>query len=202
MKDVTRGHTLKPANHYRHLRAITMALVGAIAPLTLAASAAYAQRAAGDIVIIGNSPYNWGRNQRYWNHLLNLSGAMAPTAAVGGNPPSDTAEVDPQVLEQQLLRNIRVGQPRLQAVIKLPGSSEVTGTVTNNNRQPVTIQSINFEVIGSDGRLIQTGAAAPEPATIAPGQTVTYQQFLPTVPSDTGATVRLGRPAVVLQGGV
>ena len=193
---------LDPSNQYRHWRTIAMILLGAIAPVTVAASAAHAQRAAGDIVIIGNSPYSWGRNQSYWNHLLNLSGATQPVAAAGGTPPGDSAAADPKVIEQQLLRNIRVGQPRLQAVIKLPGSSEVTGTVTNNNREPVTIQSINFEVIGSDGRLIQTGAAAPEPATIGPGQTVTYQQFLPTVPSDVGATVRLARPAVILQGGV
>ncbi len=179
-----------------------MVCLGAIAPLTFAATAAYGQRAAGDIVIIGNSPYSWGRNQSYWNHLLNLAGATGSTAAREADATGDSAAADPKVIEQQLLRNIRVGEPRLQPVLKLPGSSEVTGTVTNNNREPVTIQSINFEVVGADGRLIQTGAAVPEPATIGPGQTVTYQQFLPTVPSDVGARVRLGRPPVLLQGGV
>ncbi|WNC46007.1 FxLYD domain-containing protein [Thermosynechococcus sp. GLH187] len=173
----------------------SIVLLGAIAPLP-----ALAQRAAGDIVIIGNSPYEWGRNQRYWNHLLNLSGA---TAAASTPTPSETPqEVDPKVLEQQLLRNIRVGQPQLQPVLKLPGSSVVTGTVTNNNRQPVTIQSVNYEVVGPNGQILQTGAATPEPATVDPGQTVTYQQMLPTVPADIGARVRLMQPAVRLQGGV
>lgn len=202
MKDVTCGYNQDRSNQNRRFRAIIRGLVGAIAPLALAASAAYGQRAPGDIVIIGNSPASWARNQSYWNLLLRLSGMMAPPAVSGQNTASETAEVDPQVLEQQLLRNIRVSQPRLQPVLKLPGSSQVTGSVTNNNRQPVTIQSINFEVIGPDGRLIQTGAAVPEPATLGPGQTVTFQQFLPTVPPDTGATVRLARPAVILQGGV
>lgn len=173
----------------------SIVLLGAIAPLP-----ALAQRAAGDIVIIGNSPNDWGRNQRYWNHLLNLSGA---TAAASTPTTSETPqEVDPKVLEQQLLRNIRVGQPQLQPVLKLPGSSVVTGTVTNNNRQPVTIQSVNYEVVGPNGQILQTGAATPEPATVGPGQTVTYQQMLPTVPADIGARVRLSQPAVQLQGGV
>ncbi|WP_298977557.1 FxLYD domain-containing protein [uncultured Thermosynechococcus sp.] len=170
-------------------------LLGAIAPLP-----ALAQRAAGDIVIIGNSPAAWSRNQRYWNHLLNLSSATAaPSAPTTAGAPQ---EVDPKALEQQLLRNIRVGQPQLQPVLKLPGSSVVTGTVTNNNRQPVTIQAINYEVVGANGELLQTGAATPEPATVAPGQTVTYQKMLPNVPADIGAQVRLSQPAVVLQGGV
>lgn len=174
----------------------SIVLLGAIAPLP-----ALAQRAAGDIVIIGNSPYDWGRNQRYWNHLLNLSGATA-AASAPMTPDNGQEEVDPKVLEQRLLRNIRVGQPQLQPVLKLPGSSVVTGTVTNNNRQPVTIQSINYEVVGANGQILQTGAATPEPATIGPGQTVTYQQMLPTVPADIGARVRLSQPAVLLQGGV
>ncbi|BAY51389.1 hypothetical protein NIES2134_110230 [Thermostichus vulcanus NIES-2134] len=173
----------------------SIVLLGAIAPLP-----ALAQRAAGDIVIIGNSPSEWGRNQRYWNHLLNLSGAAA--AASAPTTPGAPQEVDPKVLEQQLLGNIRVSQPQLEPVIRLPGSSVVKGTVTNNNRQPVTIQSINYEVVGPDGQVLQTGAVTPEPATVGPGQTVTYQQMLPTVPADIGAQVRLMQPAVQLQGGV
>ncbi|HIK25692.1 MAG TPA: hypothetical protein IGP91_08205 [Thermosynechococcus sp. M46_R2017_013] len=173
----------------------SIVLLGAIAPLP-----ALAQRAAGDIVIIGNSPDDWGRNQRYWNHLLNLSGATAAasTPTTSGTP----QEVDPKVLEQQLLRNIRLDQPQLQPILKSPGSSVVTGTVTNNNRQPVTIQAINYEVVDANGKILQTGAATPKPATVAPGQTVTYQEVLPTVPADIGARVRLSQPAVVLQGGV
>ncbi|RMH67771.1 MAG: hypothetical protein D6676_01160 [Cyanobacteria bacterium J003] len=169
-------------------------LLGAIAPLP-----ALAQRVAGDIVIIGNAPSEWGRNQRYWNHLLNLSGAAAASAPT---TPGASQEVDPKALEQELLRNIRVSQPQLEPVIRLPGSSVVKGTVTNNNRQPVTIQSINYEIVAANGEILQTGAATPEPATVAPGQTVTFQQMLPTVPADSGARVRLSQPPVLLQGGV
>lgn len=163
--------------------------------------ASVAQNAPGDIVVVGNSPAQWGMNQAMWNQLLNLTAPM-PMAASPDGSLGEGQEEDPKEVEARLLRNIRVGSPRLQPVIKLPGSSEVVGSVTNGNREPVTIRSVNFEVIGRDGAILQTGSAVPEPATVGPGQTVTYQQFLPTVPSDIGARVRLITPSVFLQGGV
>lgn len=158
-----------------------------------------AQNTPGDIVVVGNSPTQWGMNQAMWNQLLNLSGAGPMAASPDALGPN---EEDPKVIEQRLLQNIRVGRPSLQPVIKLPGSSEVVGSVTNSNREPVTIQSINFEVLARDGSILQTGSAIPEPATLGAGQTATYQRFLPTVPSDVGATVRLINPSVIIQGGV
>ena len=177
-------------------------VVGSLLPLMFALPS-QAQKNPGDIIVIGNSPRQWAQNQSYWNQLVGVFGRAIP-AATAPTPPSDPTQAgaDPQVLTQKLLQNISVGAPQLQPILKLPGSSQVSGSLTNRNNQPVTIGGVNFEVLDNTGNVIQTGSAVPEPATVGPGQTVTYQQTLLTVPSDVGASVRLINPPVTIQGGI
>jgi len=165
----------------------------ALPPLGMVAKA----QTAGDVVVIGNTPEQQAVLQDYWNRLMGLSGPPATA-------PDDSAlapTVDPQQLEQALLRRVRVGTPELRPIIGLSGSSQVRGTVTNGNDQPITVAAINYEIVDSSGNLVQTGSAVPQPATIAPGQTVTFTQDL-LATSVYGKRVRLAKPAVVLQGGI
>lgn len=163
-------------------------------------------QSAGDIVVIGDSPSEWAEFQGYWNQLINLS--TPPPAAVpdrrGGSGQQEfgQAEVDPQLLTQELTRNLQVKGLRLAPIIKLNGSSEVIGTLTNGNKDSVTVSGVNFEIVDSKGNLLQTGSAAPEPATLQPGQTVTFKQTLTTVPPDAGYKVRLSDYPFVIQGGI
>jgi hypothetical protein len=167
-------------------------LVGA-ALVTGAAMPALAQTA-GDIVVIGNSPNAWGRNQSHWNQLMGLS-RPKPSAV----PPAGAGAPAPAVDVKALAANVRVSELRLEPIIGLSGSSLVMGTVTNGNRQPVTVTAVNFKVFDAQGKLLQTGTAVPRPATIGPGQSVTIQQQLPTVPADSGAKVQLYDPAVTIE---
>lgn len=164
--------------------------------VTGAAMPALAQ-SAGDIVVVGNSPSDWSRNQANWNQLMGLSRPKPAVTAPNpqGGRPAGPAAVDPKVLAA----NVRVSGLRLEPIIKLNGSSALTGTVTNGNRQPVTITGVNFEVFDADGKLLQTGTAVPKPATLAPGQSATFNETLTTVPSDSGAKVRLADPGVSIQ---
>lgn len=154
----------------------------------------------GDVIQIGNSPSQWNRFSSYWNQLINLSGPTAPTATQDSGAPTASA-TDPQVLEKQLMRNLQVSQPRLIPIIGLSGSSQLTGSITNRNKKPVTVSSINFEIIGPDGNLAQTATAVPDPATIPAGATVTFQRQLLTVPAK-GRSVRLSNPPFTVQGGI
>jgi hypothetical protein len=187
--------------------AIAAALVSAAGLSVLPSQA----QSAGDIVVVGGSPGQWSQNQAYWNQLLQLNRPQVAPPAPGVTPsagaapagtPADQAKVDPQALEKQLLRNISVSGLKLEPIIRLNGSSQVSGSVTNNNRKPVTVSGVNYQVLDANGQVLQTGAAVPKPSTIGPGQTVTFQDTLLTVPADVGAQVRLSNPAVSLQGGV
>ncbi len=180
------------------LRRNSSLALGALLSL-LSVLPAQAQKNPGDIVVVGNSPSQWAQNQQYWNQLLGIFGRSI-SASVANT--TATAADSPQALAQQILQNIQVSAPQLLPIIKLPGSSQVTGSVTNRNREAVTISGVNFVVLDRSGNVLQTGAAIPEPATVGPGQTVTYQQTLLTVPSDIGATVQLTNPPVSIQGGV
>ncbi|MBW4553051.1 MAG: FxLYD domain-containing protein [Aphanocapsa sp. GSE-SYN-MK-11-07L] len=157
-------------------------------------------QSAGDVVVIGNSPGQWSQNQFYWNQLLGLSGAAQVKQPA--NPLGDQAAANPQTIEKQLLSGIRISGIQLQPIIKLPGSSQLIGTLTNGNSQPVTISGVNFKVVDDKGNFIQSGTAVPQPATVGPGQTVTFQTMLSTVPADSGARVILMNPPVAIQGGV
>jgi hypothetical protein len=157
----------------------------------------------GDVIRIG-SPGAWSQYESYWNQLINLSGASKPPSAAAGSTDDATATAsDPKVLEQALIRNLRVSNVRLVPIFKLSGSSQVSGRITNGNRKSVTVSSVNLEVLDSSGNLVQTSAAMPEPSTIPAGATVTFQQRLDTIPSDSGFQVRLSRSnPFTIQGGV
>ncbi len=150
----------------------------------------------GDIVVIGDSPLQWERFRSYWNRLLDLN-APASSQQSFNQPQSS-----PQALQEELIRNIQVSNLQLQPIIRLNGSSLLIGTLTNGNPTPVTVASVNFEILDSRGNMVQTGAATPQPATIPPGQSVTFQTTLATIPPDGGFQVRLANPPLLLQGGV
>jgi hypothetical protein len=166
------------------------------------------QASPGDVIRIG-SPSDWNQYDSYWNQLLNLSAPKPPSASAGGGSgssagldPTATA-TDPQVLEQQIIKNLRVSNLRLAPILRLNGSSQIMGKITNGNTKTVTVSSVNLEVLDSSGSLVQTSAAVPEPATIPAGATVTFQQILNTVPADGGFQVRLSRSnPFTVQGGV
>jgi hypothetical protein len=182
------------------LRRVSRVVFGPLCLSLLALSALPGQtQSAGDVVVIGNSPGQWSQNQFHWNQLLELSGAKAkqPTDPVG-----DQAAVNPQAIEKQLLSGIQISGIQLQPIIKLPGSSQLIGTLTNGNSQPVTIAAVNFKIVDVNGKFLQSGTAVPQPSTIAPGQSVTFQTMLSTVPADSGAKAMLTNPPVALQGGV
>jgi hypothetical protein len=180
-------------------------------PFMLTVSAGSRAQTPGDVIQIGSSPDQWSRYESYWNQLLNLGKPPAPPTAAPSSQPgtsdsssisptTDPAQaVDPMALEKKLVRNLRVNNLRLERIIKLNGSSQVMGSLTNRNSQAVTVNSINLEVIGPDGALAQTIAATPEPATIPAGATVTFQRQLLTVPGDGGYKVRLAKTPFSVQ---
>jgi hypothetical protein len=173
------------------------ALLSAVVGLPLVSQA----QSPGDVIRIGNSPYEWNQFQSYWNQLINLSGATtAPMAPPEGGP---AAAANPQFQEQALIRNLRVSNIRLAPILRLNGSSQVIGSISNRNSKSVTVTSVNLDVLDSSGALVQTTSAVPRPSTIPPGGTVTFTQELLTVPADSGYQVRLSRMAPFsIQGGV
>ncbi|HEY9824214.1 MAG TPA: FxLYD domain-containing protein, partial [Stenomitos sp.] len=138
----------------------------------------------GDVIRIGNSPYQWNQFESYWNQLLNLGGPSPAAQGQATNKDAPSAAVDPQVLQQALVRNLRVSNLQLVPILRLNGSSQVQGSITNGNSKAVTISSVNLDILDANGALVQTTAATPRPATVAPGATVTFSQQLLTVPAD------------------
>jgi hypothetical protein len=153
----------------------------------------------GDVIQIGGSPSQWSQNESYWNQLINLNAPTAPANQASSD--SNATATDPQALQQALVQNLQVSNVQLASIKQLSGSSQLTGSITNRNKKPVTVSSVNFQIIGPDGQLVQTSSAVPEPPTIQPGATVTFQRQLLNLPAK-GRTVRLSNPAVSIQGGV
>lgn len=182
---------------------LTLTAASVLASIAITAPSVRAQ-SAGDVIQIGGSASEQSRFRDYWNQLINLSGppSGAETAEAGsGQSLGDTAE-DPQVLAKKLGKNLRVSNLRLVPIIRLNGSSELQGSLSNRNKQAVTVSGVNFEVLDANGNLIQTGSAAPRPATLGPGQTVTFKAELLTVPPDSRYRVRLTQDPFVIQGGI
>jgi hypothetical protein len=177
------------------------AIVGAVL-LSSVASFQLVSRAQmpGDVIRIG-SPTQWSQFESYWNQLLNLS-APAPADQSVASDSSTATSTDPQELERTLAKNLRVSNLRLAPIVRLNGSSNLMGSITNRNSKAVTVASINLEVLDANGKLVQTNAISPEPATIPPGATVTFQKQLLTVPADGGYRVRLSKTPFSIQGGV
>ncbi|MGB7413595.1 MAG: FxLYD domain-containing protein [Thermosynechococcaceae cyanobacterium] len=181
-------------------KTLTRLMVGSALMSTVALAPLFANaQTPGDVVVIGDSPREWSDFQSYWNQLINLNAPAAP--AQSGSPALAGGE-DPQLLAAKLKKNLQVSKLRLDPIIRLNGSSMSAGTLTNKNKESVTVSSINFEIVDGSGKLLQTGSAAPQPATLAPGQTVTFQEQLLTVPADGGYKIRLTNDPFVVQGGV
>ncbi|NJM64522.1 MAG: hypothetical protein HC851_02060 [Acaryochloris sp. RU_4_1] len=162
-------------------------------------------QSAGDVIQIGGSTAEQAQFQDYWNQLMNLNKPPETESTDAGDPSSPSlseSDVDPQVLAKKLSKNLRVSNLRLVPIIKLNGSSEVQGTLTNGNQQSVTVSGVNFEVLDANGKLVQTGSAVPSPSTLAAGQSVTFKAQLLTVPAGGNYKVRLTQPAFNIQGGV
>ncbi|NJM76976.1 MAG: DUF3426 domain-containing protein [Acaryochloridaceae cyanobacterium RU_4_10] len=180
------------------------AIVGAVLLSSVASLPLVSQaQSPGDVIRIG-SPTQWSQFESYWNQLLNLGAPPAPASADQSfaSDPSAVTSTDPQVLERTLAKRLRVSNLRLAPIVKLNGSSLLMGSITNGNNKAVTVSGINLEVLDSNGKLVQTNSVAPEPATIPPGATVTFQRELQTVPADGGYRVRLSKTPFSLQGGV
>jgi hypothetical protein len=183
------------------LRRVSRVVFGPLCLSLLALSALPGRtQSAGDVVVIGNSPSQWSQNQFHWNQLVELNGAKPKQSTP--NPVGDQAAANPQAIEKQLLSGIQISGVQLQPIIKLPGSSQLIGTLTNGNSQPVTIAGVNFKIVDANGKFLQSGTAVPQPATVAPGQSVTFQTTLSTIPADSGAKALLTNPPVAIQGGV
>lgn len=162
-------------------------------------------QSAGDVIQIGGSASEQMRFRDYWQQLMNLNGPaeaeVADTSDTSGSSFSES-DADPQALAQKLSKNLRVSNLRLVPIIRLNGSSEVQGTLTNGNKESVTVSGVNFEVLDGSGNLVQTGSAVPSPSTLASGQSVTFKAELLTVPAGGNYKVRLTKPAFNIQGGV
>ena len=130
----------------------------------------------GDIVVIGDSPSEWSEFQTYWNQLILMN--APPPLAIPKDDSFDQSAGDPQLLTKELSRNLVVSGLRLVPIIKLNGSSEIIGTLTNRNSEMVTVSGVNFEILDARGNLVQTGSASPEPSTLQPGQSVTFKAIL------------------------
>jgi hypothetical protein len=147
----------------------------------------------GDIIRIG-TPSEWSQYDSYWRQLIKDRDEkpvnFIPGATDSNLPPNGA---NSKALEEELIKNLRVSDLRLVPIIKLNGSSQVTGKIRNNNAKSITVSSVNLEVLDSFGNLVQTSTSSPEPSTIPPGETVTFQRELYTIPFDSGYQVRLSR---------
>jgi hypothetical protein len=158
-------------------------------------------QASRNVIRIG-SPSEWKQNESYWNQLIKSGSSKPASDATGKAGVGSTGNAaDPKITEQKSIENLRVSNLRLVPIIKLNGSSQVMGMITNANRKAVTVSSVNLEVLDSFGNLILTSAPTPEPSTIPAGETVTFQKQLYTVPADDGFQVRLSRSNPFTMGG-
>lgn len=187
-------------------RWLTRLLVGSVmASTALVATLPGHTQSAGDVIQIGGSASEQSRFQNYWQQLMNLNGppeTEEASAADSTNSSFEESDVDPQALARKLSKKLRVSNLRLVPIIRLNGSSEVQGTLTNSNKESVTVSGVNFEVVDGSGKLIQTGSAVPSPSTLSAGQSVTFKAELLTVPAGGNYKIRLTKPAFNIQGGV
>lgn len=155
----------------------------------------------GDIVVIGKSRRDWARYRNYWQQLLQEN-APPPAATAPGDATSAAGTGNPDALKAELVSNLKVSELSLQPILKLNGSSQLVGKLTNGNKTAVTVASIGFEIVDSKGQLVQSGSAVPQPSTLQPGQTVTFGAELLTVEPNPSHKVRLTSSPFVIQGGI
>lgn len=159
-------------------------------PLALPAVA----QAEQDIVIIGETAEQKQQFQSYWQQLINLNQAAERARPRSAVQPKYAARDDRDLKLQKILRNLKVEDIDLDYIIQLNGSSHLSGILTNENDQPVTVIAVNYEILDRRGNLLQTGSAQPKPSTIGPGQSVTFADTLWTIAPDEAYEVRLLDP--------
>lgn len=147
-----------------------------------------------DVVRIG-SPAEWSQYESYWQRLIDSANSHSQSAEFNsrGSHPHSPHRIESLVQEQMLIRNLRISGLKLLPFRWYSRTAQVVGKITNRNSQPVTVTGINFEIRDVWGNLIQTNAAIPEPETIPPGTTVTFQRRLLLLPGIGGYEVRLMR---------
>ena len=152
-----------------------------------------------DIILIGESADQKEYYKAYWKTLLNLGQAQSQDQTARES--AKFLQRDQESTLKDISRNLQVRNLRLAYIIKLNGSAQLTGVLTNNNPIPVTVSAVNFEILDRKGKLIQTGSAQPRPSTIAPGQSVTFSRTLLTIPTDFGYRVKLSPYPFAFGGG-
>lgn len=148
-----------------------------------------------DIVIIGETAAQNQQFQSYWQQLINLKQSAERARPKSTVQPKYAARDDREVKLQKILRNLKVEDIDLDYIIQLNGSSHLSGILTNENDQLVTVIAVNYEILDRRGNLLQTGSAQPKPSTIGPGQSVTFADTLWTIAPDEAYEVRLLDPA-------
>ena len=157
----------------------------------------------GDIVVIGDSPNDWSRYRSFWLELLQ-AGSSEESANQSSSQSFDSSarEASPEELEAKLKKNLVVSNLEFKPILKLNGSSQVAGSLTNRNKKAVNVASVGFEIVDASGNLVRSGEAKPEPSSLAPGQTVTFTTDLLGLAPDSSYKIRLTKSPFVLRGGV
>lgn len=147
-----------------------------------------------DVVRIG-SPSEWSQYESYWQRLIDSANSSRQPSDFNprGSNPLSPHRLESLAEEQKIIRNLRISGLKLLPFRWYSRTTQVVGKITNWNNQPVTVTGINFEIRDVWGNLIQTNAAIPEPETIPPGTTVTFQRRLLLLPRVGGYEVRLMR---------
>ena len=156
----------------------------------------------GDIVVIGDSPNEWSRYRSFWLDLIQVSTPTESTGPSGESFSQSDEEPSPEVLEAKLKKNLVVSNLKVKPILKLNGSSQVEGSLTNRNKKVVNVASVGFEILDGNGNLVRTGEARPQPSNVSPGQTVTFTTDLLGLATESSYKVRLTKSPFVLRGGV
>ncbi len=82
------------------------------------------------------------------------------------------------------LDNLCRNQPSAQSQVVISdvihNGERLSGRVVNNTDKIVSRAKVNFEIIGEDGVGIERGAIYTDQQTLNPGQTGTFQAFMPS----------------------
>ena len=182
---------------FRTSQAVSLALLVGVLGFPKFSQAQSNELSQDNVIMIGGSPEEWSYYSNYWQQLVNLNPAPETQDA-----DFEADEFNPEMQQKaiaKLAKNVVVKNLRQDFIIKLNGSSQISGSVTNRNKEAVVVQGINFELRDSSGELLQTGSAVPTPNRLAPGQTATFSETLLTVPVDENLKLMLSKPGVIVQ---
>ncbi len=79
-----------------------------------------------------------------------------------------------------LCRNQASAQSQVVISEVIHNSDRLSGRVVNNTDKTVSRAKVNFEIIAEDGVGIERGAIYTDQQTLSPGQTGTFQAFMPS----------------------